>query len=81
MPINPRTYEQAAPAVNKDPSYPLLSEISGVFSHLSAHDRKSRKREKIRQELVRVQFETSPAAGSSVRSGFVSQLGKLLKLD
>ena len=65
----------------KRPVFGLVADISGIFSHLSSHDRSSRKREKIRQDLVRIHFETEPASTESTRQAFVTQLGRILRLN
>ena len=63
------------------PASGLVADISGIFSHLSSHDRSSRKREKIRRDLVRIHFETEPASTESAKQAFVNQLGKILRLN
>ena len=65
----------------KKPAFGLVAEISGIFSHLSSHDRSARKREKIRKDLVRIHFDTEPTTAESSNRAFVSQLGKVLRLD
>ena len=62
-------------------SFNFVAEISGIFFQMSSHDRSSRRREKIRKDLVRVQFESEPTLSEQSKKSFTSQLGKLLRLD
>jgi len=68
-------------AETRKPGFSFVSEISGIFSHVSSHDRSSRKREKIRKDLVRIHFDTEPTSTGSTKQTFVTQLGKILRLD
>lgn len=76
-----RLARQQSKAETKKPSFGFVSEISGIFSQVSSHDRTSRKRERIRQDLVRIHFDTEPASNESAKQAFAAQLGRILRLD
>ncbi len=78
---NVRLARQQVQAETKKPVSGFVAEISGIFSQISNHDRISRKREKIREDLVRIHFDIEPASTESSKRAFVAQLGKILRLD
>ena len=73
--------QQTEAAASKKPGFSFVSEISGIFSQMSSHDRSLRKREKIREDLVRIYFETEPASIKPDRRNLVTHLEKILRLD
>ena len=81
MEENVRLARLQTEAEAKRPGFSFVSEISGIFSNMSSHDRSSRKREKIRKDLVRIHFDTDPSSTKSTKRAFVTQLGKILRLD
>ena len=76
-----RLARQQSQAETKKPGFGFVSEISGIFSHISSHDRSLRKREKIRMDLARIHFDTEPESDESAKQALVTQLGRILRLD
>ena len=81
MEENVRLARLQTEAEAKRPGFSFVAEISGIFSNMSSLDRSSRKREKIRKDLVRIHFDTEAASSGSAKPAFVTQLGKILRLD
>lgn len=59
----------------------FVSEISGIFSQMSSHDRVLRRREKIRRDLVRIHFDAEATSVEPSKPAFAAQLGRILRLD
>ncbi len=76
-----RLARQQSQAEPEKPGFNFVSEISGIFSQMSSHDRVLRKREKIRKDLVRIHFDTEATSAEPTKPALATQLGKILRLD
>lgn len=80
MAIDPHSNAQSAPAVNKSFAVRLITAICELLTPLSERDKKARRRERIRQDLVQAQFHNGPAEQAFARPGLASHLCSFLKL-
>jgi|GEM_PF-1347037 len=80
MAIDSRSNAQSAPAANKSFAARLIAAICKVLTPPSELEKKARRRERIRQDLVQAQFHNGSAEQAFARPGPAGRLCNFLKL-